>query len=349
MGNRRRLFARHHSIWLTLLAFAVSMGFGLVLFIELGTSYPAILMPPTRSEQVQTPPSIRVTQEVKPKVALKPLPKQQLQTSKLVSIPVQFQGTTFADVKLNSQDKAIALTFDDGPWPKSTEQILSILKQHNIKSTFFWIGQNVQNYPQLAQKVVADGQNVGNHTWHHWYRRMNEATAASEIERTAAVIFKTTGVKTLLFRPPGGLLHNGPADYAKTHQYGVVMWSVDSEDYDRPSVPRLVKNVLSKAKSGGIVLMHDGGGDRSHTVEALPLIIDALTKSGYRFVTVPELLEIKNKEQVALKDKSATTQRSAGGSSGCCFEQAQEHQSKGSGAGDQGNTGVRERQLFTNN
>ncbi|MBV8887747.1 MAG: polysaccharide deacetylase family protein [Chroococcidiopsidaceae cyanobacterium CP_BM_RX_35] len=309
MGTRRRLIVRHRSTRLTLVvAFVASFCFGLILFIGLETSYPAILMPLTQSRQTRAPQSLSVMQ-AKSKVALKPgLSRgQQSKTSNLlVNIPVQFQGTTFADVKLTGQDKAIALTFDDGPWPKSTEQILGILQQHNIKSTFFWIGQNVKNYPQLAQKVVADGQTVGNHTWHHWYRHMDRAAAASEIERTAAVIFETTGVRTSIFRPPGGILSNGPADYAKTHQYGVVMWSADSEDYNRPSVPRLVKNVLSRAKSGGIVLMHDGGGDRSHTVEALPLIIAALTKSGYRFVTVPELLEIKDKERVVSREtKSA--------------------------------------------
>lgn len=300
MGTRRRLFVRHRSIWLTFLAFAVSFGFGLILFIGLGTSYPAILRSLPPSGQAQTPPSISVMQT--PKVALTRLPKQQSKAGNLsVIAQTQFQGTIFADVPLNSQDKAIALTFDDGPWPKSTEQILDILKQHNIKSTFFWIGQNVQNYPQLAQKVVADGHVIGNHTWHHWYRYMDRDTAAREIERTAAVIFKTTGVKTSLFRPPGGILNNGPADYAKTHQYGVAMWSADSEDYIRPSVSRLVKNVLRKAKPGGIVLMHDGGGDRSRTVQALPLIIAALKQSGYRFVTVPELFEVKDQERVVLR------------------------------------------------
>lgn len=310
MATRRKSFICQRSTWLALLVYAASFGIGLILFVSLA-SHSAIILPLTQLGQKQTPESISVKAQTRQDVtALEPELlsnwKQQAKAKNLiVSLPVQFQAKTVADVKLTLPDKVIALTFDDGPWPKSTEQVLNILQQHNIKATFFWIGQNVQNYPQLAQKVVADGQVIGNHTWHHWYRRMDKTTAASEIERTAAVIYQTTGVRTSLFRPPGGILNNGPADYAKLQNYGVVMWSDDSEDYNRPPVARLVKNVLRRARPGGIVLMHDGGGDRSHTVQALPLIIDALIKSGYHFVTVPELLEIKDKEQVAGKGVTA--------------------------------------------
>jgi chitin deacetylase len=104
------------------------------------------------------------------------------------------------------------------------------------------------------------------------------------------------GVKTSLFRPPYGILNNGVADYAKKNNYAVLMWSDDSIDYRRPPVSRLVNNVLKDAKPGGIVLMHDGGGDRSHTVKALPQIITSLKQHGYKFVTIPELLEMQAKK-----------------------------------------------------
>jgi len=289
-------------MWLTLLVFA-AFDISLVLSIGRASDLAAILPLPQLGQQQNA--GTTVLAQTKQKVeALKSamlLSWQQQAEAKnlIVSLPVQFQAKTFTDVKLNSPDKFVALTFDDGPWPKSTQQILNILNQYKIKATFFWVGQMVQNYPQVAQQVIADSQTIGNHTWHHWYRRMDQATAANEINRTAAVIYKTTGVRTSLFRPPGGILYNGPAEYAKQHQYGVVMWSVDSEDYTHPPVARLVKNVLSHVKSGAIVLMHDGGGDRSHTIEALPQIISALTRSGYHFVTVPELLKIKDKERTA--------------------------------------------------
>jgi peptidoglycan/xylan/chitin deacetylase (PgdA/CDA1 family) len=212
------------------------------------------------------------------------------------SVPKEFQGKTETQVKLPKKDKVIALTFDDGPWPRSTLQILEILKKNNIKATFFMVGEPLEEYPQIGQKVVEDGHAIGNHTWHHWYRKMNLATVTHEIEDTAALIYKLTGVKTAMFRPPGGVLNNGLVDYAKKHNYFVALWSSDSTDYRRPSVPALIHNVLKDVHPGGMVLMHDGGGDRSRTVQALPKIIAELKKRGYKFVTIPELLQMETKE-----------------------------------------------------
>lgn len=207
-------------------------------------------------------------------------------------VPTKFQSKIVHKIKPPEEEKVIALTFDDGPWPRTTEQVLDILKKNNIVSTFFWIGQNVQNYPKIAQKVVTDGHVVGNHTWHHWYHKMDRATVTKEIERTADVIFEKAGVKTSLFRPPGGVLTNGLVDYAEKKKDTIVMWSDDAIDYRPLSANQLVRNVLRKAESGAIVLMHDGGGNRSQTVKALPEIIEQLRQLGYRFVTVPELLEM---------------------------------------------------------
>ena len=216
-------------------------------------------------------------------------------------IPKAFQGTVVYQAKLKANEKVIALSFDDGPGPKNTAQILEILKKNNIKATFFMIGQMVKYFPQVAKEVATDGHVIGNHTWHHWYRHMDVATAASEIERTADIIYKITGEKTTLFRPPGGFLNNGLAQYAENHKYAVMMWSEESGDAERrsPQVPMLVKNVLKYAKPGAIVLMHDGGGNRSKSVEALPEIIAGLKAQGYRFVTIPQLLAMQSEEQYA--------------------------------------------------
>ncbi|MBW4642316.1 MAG: polysaccharide deacetylase family protein [Goleter apudmare HA4340-LM2] len=210
------------------------------------------------------------------------------------SVPVTFQGKTVYQIQPSGNEKVIALTLDDGPWPNTTLQILDILKQNDVKATFFWVGTAIQAHPKIAQQVVAQGHAIGNHTWHHWYRKMDQATAKSEIERTAELIYKTTGVKTSLFRPPGGVLNNGLAAYSKSQKQAVVMWSQTSADTDTRAKPQVfVKNVLRDAKPGSIVLMHDGGGDRRRTVEALPQIISGLKQRGYRFVTVPELLEMQ--------------------------------------------------------
>ena len=224
-------------------------------------------------------------------------------------VPSNFQGIVISEAKLPPEKKVIALTFDDGPWPNTTAKVLDILKKNRIKSTFFVVGQNVKNYPNLTKQIVADGHIIANHTWHHWYHQMNAQAAAYEVANTGDIIYQTTGVRTSLFRPPGGIMNNGVAAYAKNNKYAVIMWSADSMDYSRPAVPRLMNNIFREAKPGGIVLMHDGGGDRSHTVKALPEIISRFRKQGYEFVTVPELLEMQDQyPQLTAKNKSKSPQ-----------------------------------------
>ena len=210
------------------------------------------------------------------------------------TVPAKYQAKTIYKVEPSNKEKVIALTIDDGPWPKTTAEMLDILKLNNVKATFFWVGSALQENPEIAKRVVAEGHAIGNHTWHHWYRKMDEATAKSEIEKTNELIYKTTGVKTSFFRPPGGYLNNGLAAYAKSQKNSVVMWSVTSADTDpRAKYQVFVKNVIRDAKPGSIVLMHDGGGNRERTVKALPAIVSGLKQQGYRFVTVPELLEMQ--------------------------------------------------------
>ncbi|HBL13669.1 MAG TPA: polysaccharide deacetylase family protein [Cyanobacteria bacterium UBA11162] len=218
------------------------------------------------------------------------------------SVPVQFQGKTIREVKIKSEQKVIALTFDDGPWQNTTLQVLDILKQETIKATFFVVGKSIKNHPELIKQVVADGHAIGNHTWSHQYHQYSSAHAAREFNQTADLIYKLTGVKTSLFRPPAGILNNGLVSYAHQQKYAVIMWSVDSKDWRSRhiTVQGLIDSTLKAAQPGGIVLMHDGGGDRSKTVEALPKLIAELKKQGYQFVTVPELLEMEANENKRL-------------------------------------------------
>lgn len=228
---------------------------------------------------------------------LESLEKEEKAALLKLSVPPLFQGKTINSVPLNTQQKFIALTFDDGPWPNSTNNILYILKKYNIKATFFLLGQNVQNFPALAQQIANHGHALGNHTWNHPYHNHNEAAAAKQIDNTSAIIHKTTGIQPFLFRPPGGYLHNGLSAYANRKNQVTVMWSADSKDY-HASAPNLARNVLSQATPGGIVLLHDGGGDRTQTSLALPQIITELQNQGYQFVTVPELMQLKAQEQL---------------------------------------------------
>jgi chitin deacetylase len=238
-------------------------------------------------QSVETPPTDGVSSEIT-------APERPVET---FPVPTDYQSKIVKKVKVLGQEKVIALTFDDGPWPKSTLQVLDILKKNNIKATFFWVGEYLKEYPKIAVQVVADGHAIGNHTWHHWYHKMNPSVADNEIDATAELIYKTTGVTTGLFRPPGGLLNNGVADYAKQKKYVTVMWSVDPMDYRPLPAEKLVNYVIRKAQPGSIVLMHDGGGNHAATVQALPQIIAKLQELGYSFVTVPELLAVTDKEQ----------------------------------------------------
>jgi peptidoglycan/xylan/chitin deacetylase (PgdA/CDA1 family) len=204
--------------------------------------------------------------------------------------PNVFQGEIVHQVATSGTEKLVALTFDDGPWPETTPAILEMLRRFDVRATFFWVGLHLQQYPDIARQIVADGHAVGNHTMHHRLSLADAKTAASEVDDMAALIHDIAGAKTELFRPPGGLLNTGYADYARQQGYAVAMWNVDAQDY-YGSTPMIIDNVLRDVKPGSIVLLHDGGGDRSATVQALPQIISALRHQGYRFVTLPELLE----------------------------------------------------------
>jgi peptidoglycan-N-acetylglucosamine deacetylase len=208
-------------------------------------------------------------------------------------VPKNFQAKTIKDASVPNQ-KVIALTFDDGPWPETTEQILATLKQENVKATFYMIGQPLKSFPEIGKKVLADGHVIANHTLHHWYHQMSPLVAEREIEDTAKIIKEVLNVETAYFRPPGGALTNGLVAYAQKQKQSINMWSVDTGDSrpSRPSPEAMLKTVLDQATPGGIVLMHDGGGSHVNTAKAVPQIIAKLRAQGYKFVTVPELLEL---------------------------------------------------------
>ena len=302
MTNMKRLLRRRKNLIVAFTAAAGSFLLGVTLPMNLRTTGPVapIQAQVLAVSQSQEPKLISNVNGIKGAIAHRVEFSEQaigkLEATRFQSgLPSQFKGTMLRQAKLDSQHKAIALTFDDGPWPTTTTQILDILKKNNIKATFFWVGRYLQTYPELGKQVAASGHAIGNHTWNHQYIKYNEEGAAREIDRTSSLIEELTGVKASMFRPPGGILNNGLAAYAQKKNYAVIMWSADSLDW-RAATPSLMDNVMRQANSGGIVLMHDGGGNRSRTVEALPDIIARLRKEGYIFVTVPELLQMQEQE-----------------------------------------------------
>lgn len=221
--------------------------------------------------------------------------------------PSKFWGQLVYQVKPLKPEKVVALTFDDGPWGTSTRQVLQILKEEDVKATFFVLGKHALMYPDVIADIVKAGHAVGNHSWSHPYKPVDPEVAKQEIENTSALIAKQSQAQTRLFRPPAGKLTTGLVDYAKSKNYAIIMWSVETHD-TRPNTTAadIVERTLREVKAGSIVLLHDGGGDRTTTRKALPTLIRRLRQKGYRFVTVPELLQLAVKAPPAKPEPPPT-------------------------------------------
>jgi peptidoglycan/xylan/chitin deacetylase (PgdA/CDA1 family) len=187
--------------------------------------------------------------------------------------------------------REIALSFDDGPGP-FTSRILAVLKRFGAKATFFEIGRQVRAYPRLTARLLAGGMAIGDHTEDHPpLALLSSSGQAKEIDRAAAAIHAAGARGPLLFRPPYGSFDASTLALLRARDMVMVLWTVDTRDYARPGVKPIIYTALSGARPGAILLFHDGGGDRSQTIAALPRIIRRLTERGYRLVTVPQLFE----------------------------------------------------------
>lgn len=237
-----------------------------------------------------------------PTPAPAPAPDPVLKFVEAHRIPVWAHGKTYRNVPVKAGDKLFALTFDDGPWPRYTDQILTILAQHNAKATFYMLGEMAQKHPELVLRVRDAGHAIGNHSWSHPQR---PGDPVAQVQRTNAQIKKITGFTPTTFRPPYGLLKNGMVQQAGKDRMVTFLWSADSNDWKRPGSDRIVRTILNQATPGGVALFHDGGGNRSQTVAALPRILTELKARGYRFVTIPELLEARHFPTTASLGNSA--------------------------------------------
>jgi len=196
---------------------------------------------------------------------------------------VRAPGTYY---KANTQEKIVALTFDDGPDPIDTPEVLDILKEKNIRATFFVLGQAVQANPHLLKRLAVEGHEIGNHSFTHDYQQRR---LVEEIKQTDQEVFAATGTHTYFYRPPGGFLSKNQLSTIKGNDHVVALWSVDSKDWRNPGIKQIVDNVMKDVFPGAIILLHDGGYQRTQTVKALGPIIDALRDRGYRFATLSEL------------------------------------------------------------
>jgi len=211
-----------------------------------------------------------------------------------------------------ARDKRIALTFDDGPLPPYTEQILDILQRYGVRATFFVCGKDVEQHPELVRRIHSEGHAIGNHTWSHPYLYLLSCgKIAEEIDKTQKAIREATGQVPRLFRPPYGGRWFGLYPVLREREMELIQWSVNAFDWklDADSILACVRAGL---RPGAVILLHDGrqapGGylhrligraataevhgrltaDRSPTVEALPAIIDYARRAGFEFVSVED-------------------------------------------------------------
>ena len=195
-------------------------------------------------------------------------------------------------------DKVIALTFDDGPWPKTTSEILDVLKENGAKATFFEIGNQVAENADVVKRIHAEGHQIGSHTWDHAagsgggvdLTKMSADEQVNEVDKGFQAIEDTLGTQvSRVLRAPGGNYHGDIISTLKDHVTAEIGWNIDTEDWRKPGADKIAQAILS-VKPGEVVLMHDGGGDRSETVAALKKALPELKAQGYKFVTIDELL-----------------------------------------------------------
>lgn len=201
-----------------------------------------------------------------------------------------FSSTLFATtktVRTTPLPGTVTLTFDDGPSPIFTPEILAILKKNNIKATFFVVGASAKKYPELIKAILAEGHKIGSHTWTHpMLTKISDNQLHAEVINTQNIIDKITGKKPLCLRPPYGLADSRVKQFILSQHIIPVPMGFNSFDYERRGTDTLIHWVLKNVHSGQVILMHDGYAKREQTVAALQPIIDGIRKKGLGFSSI---------------------------------------------------------------
>ena len=201
-----------------------------------------------------------------------------------------------------TDEKVVALTFDDGPSPVWTPKILDELKKADVLATFFMLGEHVAKYPEVARRVAEEGHEIGNHTYDHRvliYYKINKLER--EIKDTETVIKNVTGKTTRYFRPPKAWLTNEEKKKIDEMGYKTILWTLNSKDWVTFDDKYIIRYILHNIRPGDILLFHDSGGvfsaeggNRKETVKTIPGLVKKLREKGYGFVTITQLLNEKN-------------------------------------------------------
>jgi peptidoglycan-N-acetylglucosamine deacetylase len=194
---------------------------------------------------------------------------------------------TYSQVRVDQP--YIAMTFDDGPSSENTPRLLEMLKQRNIKATFFLIGENAAANPDLVRRILAEGHEIGNHSWTHpQLSKLSDDRVTTEITKTQGAIKEASGYTPTLLRPPYGAITARQREWIE-NQFGlnIILWSVDPLDWKRPGASVITQRILSQVRPGAIILSHD---IHKQTIDAMPATLDGLISKGYKFVTVTQLI-----------------------------------------------------------
>lgn len=196
--------------------------------------------------------------------------------------------------RVNTNEKVVALTYDDGPNPPYTNQLLEVLDDLKVKATFFLIGRNIEEHPQMSRAILEGGHELGNHSYSHEELLFRpKSFVNSEIEKTDQLLRELGVVGNIHFRAPFG--YKGfvlPWLLSKLNKKHI-LWNVDPRDYLAKTPEEVVEMAQSQMRPGSIILLHDGGGERQLTVHATKSLIQTLRAEGYRFATVSELIQLK--------------------------------------------------------
>lgn len=193
--------------------------------------------------------------------------------------------------RVSTEEKKVAITFDDGPSEEKTREILEILRENGAVATFFVIGQNAERHPDRIREIFDAGHEIGNHTWSHRYiSKMSADEIREDLGKTEDVLTEICGSKPTVFRPPGGYWTKESIDVVEGMGYKSVLWSVDTRDWTMNSAQRIIRQVEQGTGCGDIILFHDLADKRLSTPDALRVLLPMLREAGFEFVTVSELL-----------------------------------------------------------
>lgn len=200
------------------------------------------------------------------------------------------RGTTVSSVHVDGP--YIALTFDDGPNQKLTPRLLDLLAEHHIHVTFFVVGENVVEHPEILQRAIREGHEIGNHSWSHPnLAKMSDENVRSQIKRTEEAITNAIGSRPTLFRPPYGSVTAHQKRFIHDELgYEIILWEVDPLDWKNPGPNVVSSRILKETHPGSIVLAHD---IHAQTIQAMPQTLSELEAKGFKFVTVSELLKLE--------------------------------------------------------